>query len=247
MSELSSEPGMGSYELVDQPSLTLPDELWGDFVQRCDELEIPLMPEARQLITNLYTHLAGVNRWLNLTRLDSAQEYLRLHLLDSLMIVGHPLLASLEDGDRCIDLGSGSGYPGLALMSWYPQLRWSLVDSRKKKVEYLKRAVKLTPCCEAEALHFRGREVATAAPHLAARSSLVVARAVGQTGKLLDEANSMLCRRGYLMVYKGPAYDGAEHQEALKRCKKLRFDHCATEEVDLDGTEKRIIVTFQKR
>ncbi len=247
MSDLTQENGMGSYEPADQPQLTIPKDLWLEFTNRCNELEIPLMDNAYTLINNLYSHLVGVNRWLNLTRLVTVQEYLRLHLLDSLMIVGHPLLASLEEGDRCVDLGAGSGYPGLALMSWYPYLRWSLVDSRKKKVEYLKRAVKLTPCIEAEALHFRGREVANAAPHLACRASLVVARAVGQTGKLLDEVNPILCKHGYLMVYKGPAYDGDEHKEALKRCKKLKFEHCATEEVDLDGTEKRIIVTFQKK
>ena len=247
MNELSTEAGMGSYELEDQPPLQLPDELWQWFCARCEDLEIPLMENARELITQLYTHLVGVNRWLNLTRLKTVEEYLRLHLLDSLMLVGHPVLAQLEEGDYCVDLGAGSGYPGLALMSWYPYLSWTLVDSRKKKVEYLKRAVKLTPCDEAAAMHFRGREVATAAPHLAARTSLVVARAVGQTDKLLEEVAPFLCTGGYLMVYKGPAYDGTEHEAALKRCKKLRFDHCATEEIDLDGTEKRIVVTFQKR
>ena len=81
--------------------------------------------------------LAG-NRRLNLTRVTSADDVARLHLLDSLAAL--PEIDLMAPG-RAIDLGSGGGLPALPLAMARPEVRWTLVDSVAKKASILREFV----------------------------------------------------------------------------------------------------------
>jgi hypothetical protein len=116
------------------PLIPLPDNAWDWFRRGCDELDVPVNDEHRSRLTALYSHLCGVNQWMNLTRLTCPIEYLKFHVLDSLTALG-PVTDFTVSGDRVLDLGSGGGYPGLPLAMWLPDRHWVLVDSRGRALD----------------------------------------------------------------------------------------------------------------
>tara|TARA_Y100001934_G_scaffold201285_1_gene237316 strand:- start:1221 stop:1877 length:657 start_codon:yes stop_codon:yes gene_type:complete len=85
----------------------------------------------------LLDYAALLRRWNqvhNLTTIDEASRMLTHHLLDSLSI------APFVSGDRCIDIGSGAGLPGMVLALAQPEQQWTLVESRVKKASFLREA-----------------------------------------------------------------------------------------------------------
>ena len=85
----------------------------------------------------LLTHIQLVQRWnrrLNLTAIISPREMVIQHLLDSLSIV------SDVQGSRIIDIGSGAGFPGIPFAITLPDQQVTLLDTRGKRVEFMRHA-----------------------------------------------------------------------------------------------------------
>ena len=102
-----------------------------------------------------------LERWLaelvstpGLTSVSNPVEARRLHLDDALVAV--PLL---ED-DPVIDVGSGGGSPGIPLAASRPELRFDLLDSVRKKCDFLDRWAEelgnLSVICARAEEHARG-------------------------------------------------------------------------------------------
>lgn len=218
------------------PLQTFSEEAWQFFTQLCEELEIELTPKCRTIFEKIYSHLLGVNEWMNLTRITADKEYLKLHILDSLTALDF-VDEFTNGGDIVVDLGSGGGYPGLPLMTLLPSLRWVLVDSRQKKVNFLKAAIPLTECRLATAESFRGNEVAKACPELAGQAAVVISRAVGRVDDLLDEAAPILKPGGVFIVLKGPAYIEDERHAVEDVAESKGFDLTLDYEVRLEEND----------
>ena len=75
------------------------------------------------------------NKHINLTAITDNDEIIHKHFLDSLSVLEH---ISLKTGDSVIDIGTGAGFPGIALKIYIPDIRLTLVESSKKKVGFLK-------------------------------------------------------------------------------------------------------------
>ena len=75
------------------------------------------------------------NTHINLTAITDDDEIIRKHFLDSLSILEH---ITLKDGDSVIDVGTGAGFPGIALKIYVPGIRLTLVEASKKKASFLK-------------------------------------------------------------------------------------------------------------
>jgi 16S rRNA (guanine527-N7)-methyltransferase len=228
------------------PLLRFDDAAWAWFAETCEINEIKLDSGKREILEKLYSHLVGVNEWMNLTRITGAQEYLKLHVFDSLTALDFVDEFS-NPGDLCVDLGSGGGYPGLPLMTWLPNRRWVLVDSHQKKVNFLKEAIPLTGCPNATAIAFRGKEAAATCPEVAGQAAVVLARAVGRVDELLEEVAPILRMGGFFIVLKGPAY-AEEERRAVQDCADSKgFDVMLEHEVQLEPQDPaRFIIVLTK-
>ena len=93
---------------------------------RCDETAL-----AR--FDRLVSMLREENRRQNLVAARSLNEIWLRHIADSVQLLDHAA------GDRKVwlDLGSGAGFPGLALAIARPGQAFHLVESRKRRVEWL--------------------------------------------------------------------------------------------------------------
>ena len=199
------------------------------------------------MLEALFGHLVGVNRWLNLTRIAGARDYLKLHVLDSLTLTRDARLARLAAGTPCVDLGSGGGYPGLPLARWRPQAPWVLADARRKKAEFLAAAATLLGVPAVRGRHLRGGRTQQEAPELFRQCQLVVSRAMGPGAEVLAEAEPLLRRHGHLLLAKGPAFAGEERTATLATAERLRFRLVHEHRVQLDaGDPERVIIAFER-
>lgn len=234
----------GNFDPAAYPIQRFDDAEWQVFCASAAVLGLPAFE--RERAEALYSHLASVNSWMNLTRLQSPADFLRQHLLDSLTVLRLPELQDLDPDRYCIDLGAGGGYPGLPLAACC-HVPWVLIDSRGKKVRFLEAASALTGNPDCSARQFRGREAPVAAPDLLLSCQLAVTRAAGQTARILEECAPMLAPDAGMVLYKGPQYEGDEHQQALKAAKQFHFRFDRIERLRLDSDDhERLLVVFHR-
>ncbi len=145
--------------------------------------------------------LLDANRRLNLTRVVEPEPIARLHLLDALSALQQ--LDALPRSDRCLDLGSGGGVPGLVLALARPDRRWVLVDSMRKKADVLRGFVASLGIANVEVVAERaeilGRDPAHRESH-----DVVTARACAALPVLAEYALPLLALGGTLVAWKGP-------------------------------------------
>lgn len=240
-------PGAGSVEPADHPPIAIPEADWAWFAGRMAAFALPDPAPWRPTLEALFGHLTGVNRWLNLTTVTSARDWLKLHVLDSLTGLSDPRLQHLADGAPVLDLGSGGGYPGLPLaLAVGPRVPWILADARRKKADFLAAAGRLVGA-HVTGRHLRGGEAARAAPDLHRRCQLVVNRAMGQAAEILAETAPLLRPHGHLLIWKGPAFEGHERDEAASKAPRLGFRVLGVRRLHLeDGDPERLLVAYER-
>ncbi len=120
------------------------------------------------------------NQSMNLTAVRDPQQARVRHIDDSLSLLG---CADFR-GKRVLDVGTGAGYPGMALKIAEPSIDLTLLDATEKKVEFLRGAARelgLSVTC----VHERAELYA----HMAGareQFDIVVARGVAELSVLLE-------------------------------------------------------------
>jgi 16S rRNA (guanine527-N7)-methyltransferase len=97
------------------------------------------------------------------------------HLLESLAL--RPLL----QGERVADVGSGGGLPGLPLAIAEPERRFTLIESRSKRVSFLRHVIAELRLANADVAHGRAELLRPDRPF-----ATVLARAVAPPAELLE-------------------------------------------------------------
>ena len=79
------------------------------------------------------SELLAWNQKINLTAITDAEEVAEKHIIDSLIPSKF-----IPENASVIDLGTGGGFPGIPLKIYMPSLAVTLVDSSRKKINFLK-------------------------------------------------------------------------------------------------------------
>jgi len=84
------------------------------------------------------------NKRQNLISKPSEQHLWARHFADSAQLLEHVPRETLRDGNAgpWLDLGTGAGFPGLVIAALCPQMPVVLVESRARRVEFLKNCAK---------------------------------------------------------------------------------------------------------
>lgn len=174
-------------------------------------LGLPLDAEALRRYRLYANALAEKNAVMNLTAIEGEEDTARLHFLDcAALLKGFDL-----SGKRLIDVGTGAGFPGLALKIASPSLELTLLDSLDKRIGFLR------DCCETlgfedvTCVHARAEE---APDSYRAAFDVASSRAVARLRVLCELCLPLVKKGGLFLAMKGPdcAEELEEAQNAIR-------------------------------
>lgn len=154
--------------------------------------------------------LAQWNEKINLTAITDPFGITVKHFADSLSVFKY---CEFPQGAKVIDVGTGAGFPGLALLIARPDLRLTLLDSTKKKlgvIENILGEIGLS----AELLHSRAEEAGQKSEYREG-FDFATARAVANLRELSEYCLPFVKRGGYFISMKGA--NAAEELDGAKK------------------------------
>ena len=196
-------------------------------------------PEDWAKIAQFLEKMLVVNRSINLTAVREYDSGVVLHIEDSL--VGFPLVQRLTKG-RLADIGSGCGFPGVALAIALHE-KCDLIDSSGKKMKAVAgilRDMELDSQIIAHAE--RIEDHARANPN---SYNMVTARALASIRVSLELAAPLLETGGHLLLYKSSKVD-EELEEASPMADKVGMTFAFREDTCLSNGDPRSLVVFEK-
>lgn len=205
------------------------------------EAGVELDPAAAVHCVDYLEAVITKNESVNLTAVSDFDAALRIHLVDSLMVLRE--LVDAPPGPL-LDLGSGGGFPGvpLALASGRET---TLLDSVRKKTQAVDECIAQVPSpgLNASALWGRAEEVAIEKRRC---YSVVTARAVAELPILVELASPLLRVGGRLIAMKGDlADDEASRGEAAASIVGMRFVERRRYKLP-QGGESRTAVVYEQ-
>lgn len=145
----------------------------------------------------------------NLTAVTSPENIVRFHFRDSLSLLSFP---ELVEAGRLADIGSGAGFPGLPLAICRPDLDLTLIESNRKKAEFIAEFIARSGLTNAIALALRA-EIAGAS-NLRESFDIALARAVGSISLSMEYASPLLKSGGHLLLQRGESLPGDDQKAA---------------------------------
>jgi 16S rRNA (guanine527-N7)-methyltransferase len=149
-----------------------------------------------------------------------------MHLADSLAALE---LAPVRAAEQVADIGSGAGFPGLALAVALPAAEFSLVESHGRKCDFLERMCAAAELRNTHVVCARAEEFREGF----SRHDLVVARALAPQPVVLEYAAPLLRSGGSLVDWRGKRAATEERAAAI-----------AAAELGLRRVEIRAVLPF---
>ena len=154
------------------------------------------------------------NTTTNLTAITAPLDIARKHFLDSLTALA---VRKWTGRERIVDVGSGAGFPGLALRLALPELRVTLVEAMGKKARFLDEVTSTLGIDGVEVRNQRAEELARERRDL---YDVATARAVGSLGAVIEYLLPYLRVGGDAIAWKGRIVDD-ELAGAKKACASI--------------------------
>lgn len=211
---------------------------WTAFEERARELGVALSPKQLAQFARYLALLREWNQRFNLTAIERPDEVLVKHFLDSLSCVQ---LVDFHQVETLADVGTGAGFPGLALKVAFPHMRVTLLDAVQKRLGFLERVAADLGLQHVQTVHARAEDAGAlkpvaAAPRLRERFDLVTARAVARMNVLAEWVLPLTRVGGAALLMKGPEV-AAEVAEARPAIRLLGGGEAEALELTLPGTE----------
>jgi 16S rRNA (guanine527-N7)-methyltransferase len=170
------------------------------------QLERPLTPAQLDTFCAFGQALLEKNQVMNLTAITDPQAVARLHFLDCIALLD---MADFS-GKSVIDVGCGAGFPGVPLKIAEPSIRLTLLDSLKKRVDWLSG---LLPTLGVEAQCVAARAEEYAGDHRESYD-MAVSRAVARLNLLAELCLPFVAPGGYFISMKSQDSDQELSQAA---------------------------------
>lgn len=204
-------------------------------------LHMPLSDQQLDLLGAYYALLLSGNEQVNLTAITDPREVAVKHFLDCLA----PLhFLPPPRAARLVDVGSGAGFPGIPLKIARSDLEIVLVESVRKKADFLRLVIKELDLSGIVVVERRAEEFARQ-ENVRESFDLSVCRAVAALPVLLEYCLPLLKVGGFFWALKGPSVERefpVDHALQILGGRLNRVFHYA---LPFTGDERRL-VTVEK-
>ena len=154
-----------------------------------------------QLFQQVYQEVLAGNRQQNLTRITSPEDFWEKHLWDSLSgIVG--LNEIISHKLQIIDVGTGAGFPGIPLAIAFPHWQITLLDSTRKKINFVNDLIAKLQIDNATGIIARAEELGRI-PGDRASYDLALVRAVSKPSVCAEYSLPFVKKGGLVILYRG--------------------------------------------
>jgi 16S rRNA (guanine527-N7)-methyltransferase len=162
-------------------------------IERCSDMGVPVDPAAADELAAVLAEMLEEPQ--NLSSVRDIDTAISVHVVDSLSGM---LVPEVRGARGIADLGSGGGFPGLALAAVMPHVPITLVESERRKADWLRRAAVRFP---------NVRVVAERSETLALderdQHPVVTARALGSLPVVMELAAPLIAPDGTLVAWRG--------------------------------------------
>lgn len=185
------------------------------FVKDAESLGVNLTDSQVQQFLVYYEMLVEWNGVMNLTAITNYDDVMKKHFIDSISLVKS---YDVSQDKTVIDVGTGAGFPGLALKIAFPNLKITLLDSLNKRIQFLNEVIKKLNLSGVETIHGRAEDFARP-EKLREQFDLCVSRAVANLSVLSEYCLPFVKVGGQFISYKSEKIleemDGAERAISL--------------------------------
>lgn len=164
---------------------------------KADLIDINLDSQRIDQITIYSSELIDSNKKVNLTAITDSEEIAEKHILDSLIPARF-----ISANASVLDLGTGGGFPGIPLKIYLPSLSVWLVDSSRKKINFLKYVIRLLNLKNISAHQYRVEQLSNL-PDFAGQFDVVISRAFTSLQKFLELSVPLIKPEGCIIAMKG--------------------------------------------
>jgi len=177
------------------------------------------------------------NKSISLTATDCIDEIKIKHIEDSKAVL--PFIGMAK---TLVDLGSGGGFPGIPIKIEFPQIKVTLVDSKRRKINFLKQAIHELSLKDIDARQGRAedpvfqKEIGT--------YDIIISRATWSLSEFLQIARGYMHKNSKCIAMKGPRWE-EELKQAEPLLKKLDLSLIKKNSYNLSSGEQRIVLVFE--
>ena len=161
-------------------------------------MSVELDPTEEAQLARYLGMLFFANERFNLTRIDRESAWSR-HIVDSLSLLAP--LASLDQVERAIDIGSGGGLPAIPLAIARPDIGFTLLEATGKKARFLEAVARRLGLRNVAVVHDRAEKAARGP--MREVFDVATSRAVGGLGDLALISVPFLRIGGLMLAIKG--------------------------------------------
>jgi len=206
------------------------------------KLNIPYSSEIENKFIKYRDLLKEWNRKINITSIEEDEEIYVKHFLDSVLLLNS---TNFNECKTVIDVGTGGGFPGIPLKIVNENYKVTLLDSLRKRIDFLSEVKKELGFEDVRLIHGRAEDFGQNIDYRE-KFDVCVSRAVAPLNVLCEYCLPFVRVGGYFAAYKSENIS-PEISESEDAVRKLGGRIGEIREVSLPGTDiVRKIVIIEK-
>ncbi|HAQ40020.1 MAG TPA: 16S rRNA (guanine(527)-N(7))-methyltransferase RsmG [Clostridiales bacterium] len=206
------------------------------------QLNIPYDSRIESKFIKYLKLLKEWNQKINITSIEDDEEIYVKHFLDSILLLDG---VSIDEKKSIIDVGTGGGFPGYPLKIVNNNYEVTLLDSLRKRIEFLTEVKKELEFDNIELIHGRAEDFGQN-KNYREKFDICVSRAVAPLNVLSEYCLPFVKKGGYFAAYKSENIS-QEILSSENAVKKLGGKIREVKEINLPGTDiVRKIVIIEK-
>lgn len=196
----------------------------------------PDLPQAgAERLLRYLDAMLQLNEQINLTAVRDREQAVVLHALDGLAFARTGL-----SPQHALDIGTGNGFPGVAVAALHSRASVTLMDRTGKKVRSIGSCLVTAGIGNADAVQLDAAQAPALQRELRHAFDLVTARAVGKPELVAELAAPLTRPGGHLVLWLDADADAPERLGPFRRTQLLRYD------LPEPAARQRVIAVWQR-